>query len=1085
MELPKNIIRILSDFIRTDFLEAVQLNSFDYFCHHSIRNILVGTSIEVEDKIIVIKHAELGKPIYDIKTCLDYEYSYTSPLLATLLIKSENNEDRDIVVSLGDIPIMVGSEISEMSRSSREEKCYFIIKGSKKIITMEERTAYNTIFLLKNKKTFNFELYTEFKSITGNRSSMINIGVVNVSLDAKIMVYCPDVFQNELLPIQEFLLLFMEIQDIIEHHESRVFTTIDEKYHIKLNKIIQTNFDYTAVSKFSDTEKRDIQNTIGEKFLIHLEHNSIRHKGNFIFYMLSIMYKGLLGIISADDRDHYGNKRIYTVNDFFTKELAHIYTKNFKPKIIKSFTGFRSLDDELVKLKYEKCTDITASFKKCLTVNHWFSKKETNHPVSQNYDPLNISDYYDYISKIHTPVKNENNKIMAARNYHLTQSEIICPLSTPDGKKIGIVKHLATHSIVSLQSTIHLGKIVFVLLEPFLFKDGNVPVLVNGDWIGCVFMKDKDAAIRKLYRLKTTHFMFDISIYYNQNNQSIFVLSDAGRIMFPIVIKDLTDTKETTFRGLLSKGYVIYVDKNEIEMYQLYEQDIITSILHHSRHKVPHNFFFMSSLGFIGANIPMSNHNMSPRNIFQCSMAKQSMVGSIKSFYNTSSVINNLFYAQTPLVRTIYSNTQPLYESPNGCNVIMAFMPFKGDNQEDSIIMNKSSLDRGLFMATRHFTRTYTIEKGQLWTPPNEYYNDYCYKNLDNGLIKPGTYVCKNQVLISLRDVYDTDKKTYIPFAALYHSAEMPAKVISVETFTTFTTDIIVKIVLNNVLVPVVGDKFSSRSGQKGVVGQIYNQEDLPFMSDGTTPDILVNPLAIKRMTISHMLESAMGYDFANDSRNNKKLCAICVDYKRRMKNTCEINCFLEQNVTDQLFCNSFYSELIPKHYKNWESKILYNGETGMKFYSFIYVGVIYYQRLKHIAKDKLYVRTTGRIQYITRQPREGRSVEGGYRIGVQERDVILSHGCSYTLHERIFRNSDNFKMWICECGLPFHGMVKSDYEYNVCNSCKSDKQYLVEIPYVTKIFIQMMAAFNVHIKLHPEQIKPKLTFKDNIKEIK
>jgi DNA-directed RNA polymerase beta subunit len=1075
MELPKNILKILSDFVSTNFLESVQLNSFDYFCHHSIRSVLVGTSIEVDDKLITIKHAELGRPTYDIKMCLDYDYSYTSPLLATISIRSEHEPGRDIIVSLGDIPIMVGSEISEMSRFNREEKCYFIIKGSKKIITMEERTAYNTIFLLKNKKTFNFELYTEFKSITGNRSSMINIGVVNSGLNGKIMVYCPDIFQNELLPIQHFLSLFMQVSDIIEKHESRVFTAIDEKYHIKLNKIIQVNFNYTSASKFSDTEKRDIQVIISEKFLIHLRHNSIRNKGNFIFYMLSIMYKGLLGIIPIDDRDHYGNKRIYTVNEFFTKELAHIYTKNFKPKIIKSFTGFRSFDDESVKLKYEKCTDITTSFKKCLTVNHWFSKKETNHPVSQNYDPMNINDYYDYISKIHTPVKNENNKIMAARNYQLTQSEIICPLSTPDGKKIGIVKHLATHSIVSLQSTITLEKIVGILLDQYFDKYSNVPVLVNGDWIGCVYMKDKNAVIAKLFKLKTTHFMFDISIYYNQNNQSIFVLSDAGRIMFPIVIKDLTDVKETTFRGLLSKGYVMYVDKNEIEMYQLHEEDIITSILHNSRHKVPHNFFFMSSLGFIGTQIPMSNHNMSPRNIFQCAMAKQSMVGSVKSTHDTSSVRNILFYAQTPLVRTMYSNTQELYESPSGCNVIMAFMPFKGDNQEDSIILNKSSLDRGLFMATRHFTRSYTIEKGQLWTPPKKQYDDYMYENLDNGLIKPNTYVVKNQVLVALRDVFDTDEKTYAPFPAIYHAAEMPAKVISVEKFTTFTTDIIIKIVLNNVLIPVVGDKFSSRSGQKGVIGEVYNQEDLPFMSDGTTPDILVNPLAIKRMTISHMLEMAMGYDFANDSRKNNKLCEICVEYKRHMKNPCAVNCFLEQNVSSQLFCNSFYSELIPKHYKNWESKVLYSGETGMKFYSLIYVGVIFYQRLKHIAKDKIYVRTTGRIQYITRQPREGRSVEGGYRIGVQERDVILAHGCSYTLHERIFKNSDNFKMWICECGLSFHGVVNSEYEYNICNYCKSDKRYLVEIPYVTKVFIQMMAAFNVHIKLHPRKIKPLL----------
>uniref|UniRef100_A0A6C0JBS3 DNA-directed RNA polymerase n=1 Tax=viral metagenome TaxID=1070528 RepID=A0A6C0JBS3_9ZZZZ len=262
---------------------------------------------------------------------------------------------------------------------------------------------------------------------------------------------------------------------------------------------------------------------------------------------------------------------------------------------------------------------------------------------------------------------------------------------------------------------------------------------------------------------------------------------------------------------------------------------------------------------------------------------------------------------------------------------------------------------------------------------------------------------------------------------------------------------------------------------QKGTCGNLFRQEDMPFDKNGMTPDVIINPLAIpKRMTIGHLLEAAAGYEAVGNSKT--KLCKICVEYKKKLSSPrCDTDCFLEQHIQHYLHYNSFYSKLIPEHLKDFKSTQLYNGSTGEKIPTLIFTGIMYYQKLKHLSKDKLYVRTTGPIQHITRQPKEGRSVEGGYKIGIQERDALLSHGCSVTLRERIFINSDYHKLKVCQCGLLYHGTDPSIDIHAKCKLCGSFDIYEIELPYVTKVFMQMVMAFNICIKL-----VPKLKIKDN-----
>ena len=262
----------------------------------------------------------------------------------------------------------------------------------------------------------------------------------------------------------------------------------------------------------------------------------------------------------------------------------------------------------------------------------------------------------------------------------------------------------------------------------------------------------------------------------------------------------------------------------------------------------------------------------------------------------------------------------------------------------------------------------------------------------------------------------------------------------------------------------------SSRHGQKGTIGAIVPQQDLPFNEMGISPDIVINPLCItSRMTIGHLLEMASGVE--RTMRAPSKFCEICVKYKSLLKDRCETDCFLEQNIKHFLSHSSFYKNLIPEHVKEFKTVTYYNGQTGEKLVSYIYEGLIYYQRLKHLSQDKVYVRTTGPIQPVTRQPKEGRSVDGGHRFGVQERDCIASHGCMFALRDRLFLQSDYFKVYVCECGIIYHGKDPKTYKFSSCAVCESFNLFEVELPFASKALIQMLLAFNINIRLIPRSL--------------
>jgi DNA-directed RNA polymerase beta subunit len=444
--------------------------------------------------------------------------------------------------------------------------------------------------------------------------------------------------------------------------------------------------------------------------------------------------------------------------------------------------------------------------------------------------------------------------------------------------------------------------------------------------------------------------------------------------------------------------------------------------------------------------------------VHNSSMAKQALGVPLETYdFRADTMMYVMDYPQRPLVSTDAAEFLNFNEMPSGCNPIVAIMTKEGFNQEDSVILNKSSIERGMFRVTGFFTISdEEVRKDtanfQVIEIPNmdirNKKNNYAFLHNSGptmGIIKEGSHVKKDDVLISkvsirIKKSGEEEKKDI----SLTIKSGEEGIIHKVRINSTPKGGKIIKIVIRVIKTPEVGDKFASRAAQKGTCGMIFSQEDMPFTSDGITPDIIINPHCIpSRMTINQLMECVLG-----------KSCSL----EGKFGNATPFSSH-SVNVAERL-CNDLESNGFERH----GLETMFNPYTGEELDAKIFIGPTYYQRLKHMVSDKMHSRARGHVTMLTRQPVEGRSRDGGLRFGEMERDAIIVHGTSRFLKERLFDMSDPYNVIVCtKCGM----ISASQTE---CKGCVDDKVTMINIPYAAKLLFQELMAMGIKTELIPKQ---------------
>ncbi|KAE8250352.1 hypothetical protein A4X13_0g4792 [Tilletia indica] len=455
-----------------------------------------------------------------------------------------------------------------------------------------------------------------------------------------------------------------------------------------------------------------------------------------------------------------------------------------------------------------------------------------------------------------------------------------------------------------------------------------------------------------------------------------------------------------------------------------------------------------------GASLPYFTGNSA--------MGKQAMGVYLTNYQQRMDTMANiLYYPQKPLATTRSMEFLRFRELPAGQNAIVAILCYSGYNQEDSVIMNQSSIDRGLFRSL--YYRTYSDMEKKVGLQIMEEFEKPTrdstirmkfgsYDKLDeDGLIGPGQPVRGDDIIIGKTSPLPPDSEE-LGMRIQNHTkrdASMPLKsteqgnIDHVVITTNQEGHKFVKVRVRSTRVPQVGDKFASRHGQKGTIGITYRTEDMPFTRDGVTPDIIINPHAIpSRMTIGHLVECLLS-----------KVATLSGQ---------------EGDATPftELTVEAVSSILRGLGYQSRGLEVMYNGHTGQKLKAQCFLGPTYYQRLKHMVDDKIHSRARGPVQILTRQPVEGRSRDGGLRFGEMERDCMISHGMASFLKERMFDASDAYRLHVCDiCGLTaIANLSKETFE---CRSCKNRTAISqVHIPYAAKLLFQELMSMGLATRL-------------------
>jgi len=1011
-------------------------------------------------------------------------------------------------ILLGKIPIMLKSDICILNKLTNNElhnfnECiyeqggYFIIKGAEKVLLSTENVAKNRLICNDDSKTGDKRVYilheingtygtynTSFKishEFPSPNSPISSKKVFKVFLKKDVSIPLILLFkalgvldeQNIINYIIYDMEEYTEIEDLLQNsiYEAEYVNSVDIALNYIGKRISNLNISY-------EDSINNAKKLLNEVLFPYLPgHFDNPNKIFMLGYMTKYLCDVILKKRYQSDKDNFMNKRITTSGIFMKELFEKILTKSIET-IKYNLKNSIKLNDDLSNLNLMTLSNNGEYLTECLNYSfatgNWGLRGLDNNEVgiSQSYNRLNYLSALSLLRRTANNTIDPNLKKPEPRWFNTSQWGMFCATETPEGAKSGLTKNLALMCEISLNTPpndiykiLQNSNMTFDIQTSLLNNmKNNYKIFINAGWyfvtnvpeMLIIFLNEKK---------QEGKINFDVCIQINDKYKEINIRCDSGRLLRPIYTINKQTNKLNIYKNdieMLSTNTINWdhlIKNKKIEYVDVEFQNNIlcamklSDIVEKKSKKFTHceiNPAMM--LGVCGSIIPFPNRNGAPRNVFECAMAKQALgINSTTINQRFDGNIVSLYYPQQPLAQTKSLKLYDFHNMPAGQNLIVAVACYSGYNQEDSLIINQSSIDRGLFRTTYSSSYSISSNTNQIIEKPSSMTCINCNKSKyekldDDGIVNVAERITGNDIIVG--------KTTNISVSEIKDDNLMKTKRdISEKTVSgkygiiddvVLTTDDSnnknIKMRITTERIPQVGDKFASRHGQKGTCGITYRQEDMPFTKNGEIPDLLLNPHAIpSRMTIGHLLESLLG----------------------------KIGCFKGTLIDGTIF-NDAQIEDIGKileklGFQKYGNETLYNGQTGEQLETELFFCPTFYQRLKHMVDDKVQSRTpeSGPIMKLTKQPVKGRSKGGGIRFGEMERDCILSYGTMNILNERLLDSSDKIQLPVCHiCGLIPQSTENNNYYCKVCNN---DNIVFIDIAYSAKLLFQELMATNVH----------------------
>lgn len=1094
-------------------LADVQIESFNRFLDRGIQEVVDAfKEIElVENYKLVLSKVHVGRPEID-----EYDGSslpampseirlrnadYIAPIELEVKVYAGGMELKTERVRIGHLPIMVKSrgcylyglderKLISKREDPRDPGGYFIINGSERVLVMRDDIAPNKVIveqtvaenkpyshvaqIVSARAGLRTRLYLEYymrdgtiKASTGALRGIpvaMLLKALGLERDEDIVDAISSV-DEEIR--NEFLYSLDDVQRRAEEEGASGMINQEEALDYIGRRLVQAVPRADRIRYAKEYLKNNFLPHIGtseEDFLV---------KAYFLAKMIEKLLKVVRGKLEPDDKDHFSNKRLRlagTLMQEVFRDSFYQLVRRLKEKADEQLSsGVYDLDIRRI-IQSQKL--VTQRILRAVATGAW---PGGDLGVSQNLERTNYIATLHHLRRVNSPLP-AGLPLHEVRQIHGTSVGRLCPLETPEGTNVGLVRSLAIFCDVTFGTDPE--PIVELVLDWGAKPARNAkpkevgsltPVYVNGRLVA---FTDKPEDLVRFLRERRGELSTEVNFIYNKEENAVFVNADAGRMRRPLIpvsrlreaveLLPKVESGELSFTDLVKMGVVELLDADE-EEYAIVAQSLDEVGEHHTHL----DFAPYAMFGVAASQIPYAEHNNIPRDIIGANMVRQGLGEYLANWrlrFDSRAFL--MFYPQRPIVETRGAEITGYNYRPSGQNLVVALLPMDGYNMDDALVMSRGAIDRGAARAV--FFRTYESEarrhaiiEGDKFENPamlkkvsGKKEEQYYQKLGEDGIVDPETYVEGGDVLIGKTSPPRFSPELTVGTGYPQYTFERRDTSVSMRAWergvvsdvllvTKTGGEKLVRVNVRETRPPELGDKFATRHGQKGVLGMIYRHEDMPFTSEGIVPDIVLDPHTIpSRMTVGQLYEIIAGKVGALEGR--------FVDGTP----------FMSEPVEDLM------EALVKLGFEYSGEEVMYDGRTGRMIKAPVFIGISYYQRLKHMVRDKIHARSRGQMQLLTRQPVEGRARGGGLRLGEMEGEVLISHGAASVMKDRYVDQSDKTIVYVCkECGtIAFFNQKTNEFFCPRCQSSVEVKPLITS--YASKLFIEELMSGNIDVRL-------------------